>query len=157
VAANARFAEQPRVLIQCAPHGISYGQLSYRAIKKPNGWSPSTPKEEAAMSIYFPEAKDLSRRLIFPGVSITTCAAEKMMMSHVDLEPGAVVPEHSHPHEQVGMVLAGKAIFYIGDESKTLGAGDMYRIPGNVRHRVVALEEPVRALDIFYPVREDYR
>ena len=79
------------------------------------------------------------------------------MMSHVDLEPGSVVAEHSHPHEQVGMVLAGKAIFYIGEESKTLQTGDMYRIPGNVRHRVVALEEPVKALDIFYPMREDYR
>ena len=55
------------------------------------------------------------------------------------------------------MMLAGKAIFYIGDESKTLQPGDMYRIPGNVRHRVVALEEAVKVLDIFYPVREDYR
>ena len=109
------------------------------------------------MSLFFPAPTEMSRHRIFPGVSITTCAAEKMMMSHVDLEPGAVVAEHSHPHEQVGMLLAGKAIFYIGDESKTLQTGDMYRIPGNVRHRVVALEEPVKALDIFYPVREDYR
>jgi quercetin dioxygenase-like cupin family protein len=109
------------------------------------------------MSIYFPEIAELTRRTIFPGVSITTCAAEKMMMSHVELEAGSIVAEHSHPHEQVGMVLAGKAIFTIGAESKTLQTGDMYRIPGNVPHRVVALEEPVRALDIFYPVREDYR
>ena len=109
------------------------------------------------MSFYFPTTAELSQRTIFPGVHITTCAAEKMMLSHVDLEPGSVVAEHSHPHEQVGMVLAGKAIFHIGGESKTLQAGDMYRIPGNVPHRVVALEEPVRALDIFYPVREDYR
>jgi quercetin dioxygenase-like cupin family protein len=108
------------------------------------------------MSMFFPTAAEKSRHRIFPGVSITTCAAEKMLMSYVDLEPGAVVAEHSHHHEQVGMVLAGKAIFYIGDESKTLQAGDMYRIPGNVRHRVVALEEAVKALDIFCPVREDY-
>ena len=43
-----------------------------------------------------------------------------------------------------------------GDEQKTLQPGDMYRIPGNVRHRVIALDEPVKALDIFYPIREDY-
>jgi quercetin dioxygenase-like cupin family protein len=55
------------------------------------------------------------------------------------------------------MVLAGRAIFWIGGEEKTLQPGDTYRIPGNVRHRVVALDEPVRAIDIFYPVREDYR
>lgn len=108
------------------------------------------------MSLYFPTTAELTRRAIFPGVTIATCSAEKMMMSCVELQPGAVVAEHSHPHEQVGMMLAGRAIFYIGEEQKTLQAGDMYRIPGNVRHRVVALEEPVRVLDIFYPVREDY-
>jgi quercetin dioxygenase-like cupin family protein len=78
------------------------------------------------------------------------------MLSDVDLEPHAVVEEHSHPHEQVGMVLAGRARFIIGGEEKTLQAGDMYRIPGGVRHKVIALEEKVRALDIFTPVREEY-
>jgi quercetin dioxygenase-like cupin family protein len=113
--------------------------------------------EEKVMSSYFPTPNELSRHAIFPGVEIATCAGEKMMLSHVEMQPYAVVAEHSHPHEQVGMVLAGKAVFTIGDEEKTLQAGDMYRIPGHVRHRVTALEEPVRALDIFYPVREDYR
>jgi quercetin dioxygenase-like cupin family protein len=109
------------------------------------------------MSEYFPTADECSRHTIFPGVQIRTCSAEKMMLSVVDLEPGAVVEEHSHPHEQVGLLVAGKAIFFIGGEKKTLQAGDLYRIPGHVRHRVVALDEPVRALDIFCPVREDYR
>ena len=109
------------------------------------------------MSLFFPTAGDLSRHTIFPGVTIATCAAEKMMLSHVELEPHATVAEHSHPHEQVGMVLSGKAIFHIGGEQKTLQAGDMYRIPGNVRHRVVALDEKVYALDVFCPIREDYR
>jgi quercetin dioxygenase-like cupin family protein len=68
-----------------------------------------------------------------------------------------VVAEHEHPHEQVGMVLAGRAIFFIGGEQKTLQAGDMYRIPGKTKHKVIALAEPVKALDIFYPVREEYR
>jgi quercetin dioxygenase-like cupin family protein len=108
------------------------------------------------MSLYFPTAQELSRHAIFPGVTIQTCATDKMMLSYVDLQPHAVVAEHSHPHEQVGMVLEGRAIFYIGAEEKTLGKGDMYRIPGNVKHRVIALEGPVKALDIFTPIREDY-
>jgi quercetin dioxygenase-like cupin family protein len=54
------------------------------------------------------------------------------------------------------MLLSGKAIFYIGDEEKTLQVGDIYRIPGGVKHRVVALDEPVKAIDIFHPIREDY-
>lgn len=109
------------------------------------------------MSLYFPEPSDRANHTIFPGVQIHTCAAEKMMLSVVDIEPGAVVEEHAHPHEQVGVVLQGRAVFVIGGEEKTLRPGDLYRIPGGVRHRVRALEEPVRALDVFCPPREDYR
>jgi quercetin dioxygenase-like cupin family protein len=109
------------------------------------------------MSLYFPTADECSRHVIFPGVSIATCTADKMMLSRVEMQPGATVAEHHHPHEQVGMVLDGKAIFFIGDEQKVMTKGDMFRIPGNVKHRVVALEEGLKALDIFFPIREDYR
>jgi quercetin dioxygenase-like cupin family protein len=113
--------------------------------------------QERPMSLYFPVTDECSQRTIFTGVTIQTCSADKMMLSLATLLPRSIVEEHSHPHEQVGMVVQGRAIFFIGDEQKTLGPGDMYRIPGNVKHRVVALEETVKALDIFYPIREDYR
>jgi quercetin dioxygenase-like cupin family protein len=108
------------------------------------------------VSLYFPTPEECSRHTIFPGVRIRACAAERMMLSLAELEPHAVVERHAHPHEQVGMVVRGRAVFAIGDEEKTLGPGDLYRIPGGVPHRVVALDEPVQALDIFNPVREDY-
>jgi quercetin dioxygenase-like cupin family protein len=108
------------------------------------------------MSLYFPTPDDCSHHAIFPGVTIATCSADKMMLSYVELQPHSAVAEHSHPHEQVGIVLEGRAIFHIGGEEKTLSKGEMYRIPGNVKHRVVALEELVKALDIFTPIREDY-
>ena len=108
------------------------------------------------MSLFFPTAAEMGRHTIFPGVAIQTCAADKMMLSLVDLAPGSVVAEHAHPHEQVGMVVRGQLVFTIGDETKTLGPGDMYRIPGGVRHKVVILDEPAQALDIFTPVREEY-
>jgi quercetin dioxygenase-like cupin family protein len=110
-----------------------------------------------AMSLFFPTSAELGRHTIFPGVHIQTAAAEQMMLSVVDLEPHAVVQEHSHPHEQVGMLLAGRAVFTIGGEEKTLQAGDLYRIPSNVPHKVVVLDQPVKALDIFHPIREEYR
>jgi quercetin dioxygenase-like cupin family protein len=109
------------------------------------------------MSLYFPEPSECAAHTIFPGVQIRTCAADKMMLSVVEIAPRAVVEEHAHPHEQVGMVLQGRAVFVIGGEEKTLNAGDLYRIPGGVRHKVRALDEPVRALDVFNPPREDYR
>jgi quercetin dioxygenase-like cupin family protein len=109
------------------------------------------------MSQFFPEPSEYSRHAIFPGVTVRTCACENMMLSVAELQPHAVVEFHSHPHEQVGMVLKGRATFTIGGEEKTLGPGEMFRIPGGVRHRVVALDEPFQALDVFYPIREDYR
>ncbi len=109
------------------------------------------------MSLYFPTPEECSRRAIFPGVHIQACAADQMMLSLATLEPGAVVEEHSHPHEQVGMVIEGRALFIVGGEQKTLQPGDLYRIPGNVRHKVIALDQKVKALDIFYPIRDEYR
>lgn len=108
------------------------------------------------MSKYFPEPEQMGRHTIFPGVQARTAAGEKMMLSLVDMEANAVVEEHSHPHEQVGMMLAGRALFRIGDEERILGPGDMYRIPGGVKHMVIALDGPGQALDIFCPIREEY-
>ena len=65
--------------------------------------------------------------------------------------------DHSHPHEQVGFVIQGRVTFAIGGETKTLQAGEMFRIPGNTKHSVVALDEGAKVLDIFNPVRDDYR
>jgi quercetin dioxygenase-like cupin family protein len=113
--------------------------------------------EQTPTSWFFPAAELCSRHTIFPGVHIRTIAAEKMMLSVVDLEPHAVVEEHHHPHEQVGMLLEGEADFIVGGQRRTLRPGDLYRIPGNVPHKVIVGDRGARALDIFHPVREDYR
>ncbi len=109
------------------------------------------------MSRYFPGDDELGRHTIFPGVTIRTAAAAAMQLSLVDLAAGSVVAEHAHANEQVGMVVKGRAVFVIGGEERTLGPGDFYLIPGGVMHRVTALDEPVQALDIFTPVRDEYR
>ena len=108
------------------------------------------------MTEYFADRNGCSRHTIFPGVEIHTLAAERMMLSLVEFQPEAVVEEHSHPHEQMGMVLEGRARFIVGGQERELGPGDMYRIPGGVRHKVIALHGIVKALDVFSPVREDY-
>ena len=79
-----------------------------------------------------------------------------MMVSIVELAPHSVVEEHAHPHDQVGVLLEGRAVFIVGGEEMTLGAGDCWCIPGNVRHKVINLESPTRAMDIFTPPREDW-
>ena len=108
------------------------------------------------MSNYFVDKSQCTRKTLFPGVEILTSACEQMMLSLVEFQPGAVVEAHSHPHEQVGIVIEGRAQFFVGSEERILGPGDMYTIPGGVTHRVVGLEEGAKALDIFHPVREEY-
>ncbi len=109
------------------------------------------------MNRYFVDKQDCSHHRIFAGVDIYTTCGDEMMLSLVEMEPFAVVEEHSHPHEQMGLMLEGEADFTIGGQSMHIVAGQMWRIPGGVLHKVVAGQRPVRALDVFHPPREDYQ
>jgi quercetin dioxygenase-like cupin family protein len=109
------------------------------------------------MFSYFVDKKDCVHHRIFPGVDIHTTCGNEMMLSLVEMEPHAVVEEHSHPHEQMGLMLEGEADFTIGGQQVRIKPGQMWRIPGGVRHKVVAGPRPVRALDVFHPPREDYK
>ncbi|HZP81731.1 MAG TPA: cupin domain-containing protein [Chthonomonadaceae bacterium] len=104
---------------------------------------------------------DLSQqptRTIFPGVTITTAWGDEVMLSFVRFEyEGAVVPEHQHPHEQMGVGLEGEFALTIGDETRLIRAGDSYWIPSNTPHSARSVQGPARALDIFHPIRDDYR
>ena len=93
----------------------------------------------------------------FEGVEMYTTCGERMTVSIVEMQPGAVIPLHSHPHEQVGYLVLRRAEFTIGDATQIVGVGQIWRIPGDVPHKVVALDEFVRAVDVFYPIREEYR
>ena len=110
-----------------------------------------------SMSKYVVSRRDCSQHTIFPGVNIFTTTGENMMLSFVEFEPHAVVQPHSHPHEQMGLLLEGELTFTIGDEVQVVRPGQMWRIPGGVVHKAVAGDQPVKALDVFYPIREDYR
>ena len=75
----------------------------------------------------------------------------------MDIPAGGVVREHAHPNEQMGLILDGEVDFTIGGETRRLRAGDLFRIPGGVPHSVVAGDRPAKALDVFYPIRDEYR
>lgn len=109
------------------------------------------------MSRYFPTAEECGHHTVFGSTKIRTLAGEHLQLSFVDIPAGGVVDWHSHPNEQMGLVISGKAVFSIGDEEKTLGPGEFFRIPGGVRHRVTAIDGPVQAIDAFYPIRDEYR
>ena len=91
-----------------------------------------------------------------PGCRMRTPFGEHLMLSYLEMDAGAVVPLHSHPHEQGGMLLEGKIELTIGDEKRVCEAGSMFLIPPNVPHKAVAIDGPAIILDVFSPVREDY-
>ncbi len=109
------------------------------------------------MSSYIVKREQCSHHNLFPGVDMFTTVGMGMTLSLVEFEPGAVVESHCHPHEQMGMLLEGELTFIIGGERHVLSPGDMWRIPGNVEHSAIAGDSKVRALDVFHPIREDYR
>ncbi len=115
------------------------------------------PDDQALADRYFVKAGAGAARELFPGVAIRASAGEAMMLSVVTFEAGSSVPEHAHPHEQMGLLLSGRAEFTVGGVTRVLEPGDIWRIPGHVPHRVRAIQGPAVALDVFHPVREDYR
>jgi quercetin dioxygenase-like cupin family protein len=93
---------------------------------------------------------------MLPGVvRRTLCSADRMTICEFTLDKNAVVPLHTHEHEQAGYVVRGRQLFEIGGETRELRAGDGYLIGSNVPHATTALEESV-AIDIFSPVRTEY-
>jgi quercetin dioxygenase-like cupin family protein len=93
---------------------------------------------------------------IWEGVVGRTVHGERVTFSLIELEPGAVVPEHSHANEQVGMVLEGSLSFRIGDEVRECGPGDTWRILGHVPHAVTAGSDGAVIAEVFSPVRDDW-
>ena len=94
---------------------------------------------------------------MLPGVVRRTLTeGERMMLVEVTLDQGAVVPPHTHPHEQIGYLASGRLLFEVGDERSELSPGDSWLVPSNVPHQVTALEPSV-AIDVFSPPREEYR
>ncbi|MFN8006927.1 MAG: cupin domain-containing protein [Terriglobia bacterium] len=93
---------------------------------------------------------------VLPGVRIRAPHGQNLMLSYLEMEQGAVVPLHSHPHEQGGILLQGKMELTIGDEVRIVEPGAMFLVPPNVLHKAVAVDGPLVALDEFSPVREDY-
>lgn len=91
-----------------------------------------------------------------PGCRMRTPFGQHLMLSYLEMDDGAEVPLHHHPHEQGGMLLTGTVQLTIGEETRIVEAGAMFIIPPNVPHRAVAVNGPATVLDVFSPVREDY-
>ncbi len=98
----------------------------------------------------------IEEKEIIPGYHARFVHGKHMTVSYWRIEAGAAMPTHNHPHEQVSNVLEGEFELTVNGEPHRMKPGKMFMIPGDVPHSGVAITD-CRIMDIFYPVREDYR
>jgi quercetin dioxygenase-like cupin family protein len=101
---------------------------------------------------------DLPREVVRKGVERAGLRGDNALLVMNWLEPGMDVNPHSHPFEQIVFIVSGRVIFHIGDEDMEAGPGSVIRIPPDVVHYAEPIgDEPALNLDVFAPIREDYR
>ena len=85
----------------------------------------------------------------------TLVHGKKTLMVEFRMKKGALLPLHSHPHEQTGYLVSGNINLTIGNETFDVKPGDSWCIAGDIEHNAVILEDTV-AIEVFSPVRDDY-
>ena len=106
---------------------------------------------------YFKDAQSRDPMELIPGARTRTFWGDQVLLSLVEIDAGGEVPKHTHPHEQAGIVIEGEIEMGIGGEVRTIRPGDMYIIPGNVEHYARSEGGPAKVLDVFSPVREEFK
>ena len=91
-----------------------------------------------------------------PGIQIQPVIGDALMTCWITMEPGAIVAEHSHANEQLGVVVEGSVSITAAGETREMTVGDAYVMPSDLAHSGVAGAEGVLLVETFVPVREDY-
>ena len=104
----------------------------------------------------FDDVARIVPRKVWDGITVRAVHGERLTLAVVELAPGAVVGEHSHDHEQLGLVLRGSLRFRVGDEERELGPGETWEIPSGTPHDAVAGPDGASVLDLFAPPRSDW-
>ncbi len=102
--------------------------------------------------------KDLPNEVVRKGVSRSGFRGEDVLLVMNKIEPGMDINPHSHPFEQVVYIVEGRVRFHVGDDEMEAGPGSLIRIPPDVVHYAEPIgDEPALNLDVFAPIRDDYR
>jgi quercetin dioxygenase-like cupin family protein len=99
---------------------------------------------------------DMSAVQAGAGIQRRAVQLDHLMLTFFDLDSGAIIPPHQHPHEQISYVVRGALRFTLDGETRVLRAGEGATVPSNTPHEALALEDTV-VIDGWSPVREDYR
>lgn len=118
--------------------------------------SPTSESDPAAAALR--RWDDIPREQVTPELARRIVTGERVMLTHVYLERGCIVPKHSHENEQITWILEGALRFELGEDGErevVVRAGEVLHIPPNLPHRAEALEDTVD-VDVFAPPRADW-
>jgi quercetin dioxygenase-like cupin family protein len=115
----------------------------------------STAEKEQSSNVQHIRLADMPTEHLNPLLDRQFVAGEKSMLARLRLRAGCLVPLHSHENEQITYILEGALEFELEGKTIVVGKGQVLRIPSNVPHRAVALEDTLD-LDIFSPIRQDW-
>ena len=104
----------------------------------------------------FLELEQIPTREILPKCHVRFVHSENMTFAYWNLEEGAELPAHQHPQEQVCNMIEGRMELTVGGETRLVTDGSVIVIASNTPHSVKALAL-CYVIDVFYPIREDYR
>ena len=106
--------------------------------------------------MYLKELKDIPGKEMFPGYTGRFIHTGTMTFAFWEVKAGSTVPEHAHIHEQVAYIMEGKFVLTVDGTPIELEPGKVVVIPSNVKHSGIAITD-CKLLDVFNPVREDYK
>jgi quercetin dioxygenase-like cupin family protein len=99
---------------------------------------------------------EIPSKEVFPGFVGRFIHSDNMTFAYWEIKKGSSLPEHSHVHEQVVNMLEGEFEITLNGEANPLTAGMVLPIPSHAKHAGRAITD-CKILDVFYPVREDYK
>jgi quercetin dioxygenase-like cupin family protein len=121
----------------------------------------SSPKQENAVAALLGGAQHLNWSTIpierpAEGIERQMLVGERLMICRFRFAPLLVTPEHTHPHEQMSIVVSGRVKFFVEGTERIASPGDVLHFPPHCLHGATMLDEEVVLIDIFTPLREDF-
>ncbi len=104
----------------------------------------------------FKHLDQIPTKELIPGCKTHLIHTKNMTVAHWRFEEGAVIPEHTHPHEQVANVIEGEFEFTVDGDTQMMGPGHVVEVPPDAVHHGIA-RTACYIIDVFYPTRDDYK
>jgi quercetin dioxygenase-like cupin family protein len=105
----------------------------------------------------FAEIAEIAPQQIWEGVVARSVHGERVTLAVIELDPDCLLPVHSHTNEQVGILVSGSLELRVGDETRTLRPGTMWRIAADVPHEARTGPEGAVVVEVWSPPRSDWR